>query len=139
MSSNTTSYLLDTHAFVWLLLGDDTLKNQDILEKAALLGKLKVSAITCWEIGMLASRGRIHLGLPCDEWLHKALTLPGLTLEPLSPRIAVESSYLPGDLHGDPADRIIVATARMTHSTLVTRDEKILAYGEQGFVNTLAC
>ena len=78
---------------------------------------------------MLEAKGRIRLGSPCQQWVEEALATPGLTLVPLTPEIALDSSRLPGDFHGDPADRIIVATARRLGARLLTRDEKLLAYG----------
>ncbi|MBI2504540.1 MAG: PIN domain-containing protein [Candidatus Latescibacteria bacterium] len=65
------------------------------------------------------------------------MTAPGISLAPLTPEIALASSRLPGELPGDPADRIIVATARILNATLVTRDKKIIAYSKQGHVSVL--
>jgi PIN domain nuclease of toxin-antitoxin system len=137
--SRTAKYLLDTHVFVWLMLENQHLKKRSILETAAITGGLLVSPITCWEVGMLASRRRINLRMPTQDWIEQALTTPGLSLLELSARIAVEASYLPGKPHGDPVDRILIATARIKGLTLATRDEKILGYSEQGYVNTIAC
>ena len=78
---------------------------------------------------MLEAKGRIRLSSPCGQWVEEALATPGLTLVPLTPEIALDSSRLPGDFHGDPADRIIAATARRMGARLLTRDEKLLAYG----------
>ena len=88
---------------------------------------------------MLSVRSRIHLGMPCQEWTEQALKAPGLSIIDLSARMAIEASYLPGKFHGDPIDRMLVATARVKNLTLATRDEKILAYSEQGYLNALAC
>jgi len=78
---------------------------------------------------MLESKGRIRLNLPCEQWVKEALDTPGLTLVPLTPEIALDSSRLPASFHGDPADRIIVAIARRLGARLLTRDEKLIAYG----------
>lgn len=134
-----TKYLLDTHVFLWLMLGDQELKDKSLLETAALTGGLFVSAITAWEIGMLASRGRVNLGMPCQEWIEQSLKAPGVSFLELSPKIAVEASYLPDNFHGDPADRILVASARIKNMTLATRDEKILSYAQQGYISSLPC
>ncbi len=67
------------------------------------------------------------------------LRLPGVTLEGLTPDILIDSSLLPGEPHGDPADRIIIATARALDLTVVTRDRHILNYAERGHVRALAC
>jgi PIN domain nuclease of toxin-antitoxin system len=87
-----------------------------------------------WEIGMLESKGRLLLNLPCEAWVREALKTPGLTLAPLTPEIAVDSTRLPGAFHGDPADRIIVATARRLGARLLTRDRKLLEYGRKRHV-----
>jgi PIN domain nuclease of toxin-antitoxin system len=132
-------YLLDTHVFLWLMLANQELKEKAVLEAAAITGSLLVSPITCWEVGMLTSRARINLNMQCQEWLEQALRAPGMVLLDLSPRMAVEASYLPGTFHGDPADRMLVATARVKNLVLATRDEKILEYSRQGYVSALAC
>ncbi len=77
---------------------------------------------------MLHSRGRLNLARPLDEWLALALGRAGVVPLALSAKIAVDSCRLPGELHGDPADRIIIATARAHSCPLITADDKILAY-----------
>jgi PIN domain nuclease of toxin-antitoxin system len=94
--------------------------------------------MSIWELAMLVSKGRVTLQTPLLDWVREALRTPGLSLVPLTPEIAVESTRLPGNFHGDPADRIIVASARETGSTIVTRDRLILAYGKQAFVRTIS-
>lgn len=89
---------------------------------------MAVSAISCWEVSKLVERGRLTLPCPPHDWLQQALTYPGIRLIELSPRICVESTQLPGTFHRDPADQIIVATARVLDAPLVTVDAKILAY-----------
>lgn len=106
--------------------------------KALGAGMLRVAAISLWEIALLASRGRIVLGKPARLWLDEALADPGPAIEPLSPQIAVESYELPDRFHGDPADRMIVATARATGAVLMTRDRRILDYAARGHLNALA-
>ena len=76
--------------------------------------------------------------MPVRDSVHRALAVPGLSLAPMTPDIAVEACYLPGDFHGDPADRLIVATARVEGATLVTRDAGIVAYGRVGHLSVLA-
>ena len=83
---------------------------------------------------MLEARGRITLAKPCSEWVDDALAAPGFGLAPLTPDVAVESVRLPGPFHDDPADRMIVATARLAGAQLVTRDKRILDYGARGHV-----
>lgn len=72
--------------------------------------------------------GRLSLPVSVGEWLEQALAYPGVRLLELTPRIAVESTQMPGTFHRDPADQMIVATARVYSSPLVTLDEKIRAY-----------
>ena len=88
-----------------------------------------VSAISCWEVANLVERGRLILPCPVFDWLQQALSYPGVRLMELSPRICAESAQLPGEFHRDPADQIIVATARVLDAPLVTVDGKILQYG----------
>ncbi len=97
-----------------------------------------VSAITPWEIGMLVAKGRLVLDRDVMDWLQAALSLPGIRVAPLEPALAVASTRLPGELHGDPADRLIVATARHLGATLVTADAALLAYGQLGHVGVLS-
>lgn len=129
--------LLDTHVLLWFALGNtDRLgeRTRRQIRDAAHDGNLAISAITPWEIGMLEAKGRITLGAPCETWIARALQLPGLRLIGLTPEIAVASSRLPGTFHPDPADRILVATARAHDATLVTADERIIAYADAGYL-----
>jgi PIN domain nuclease of toxin-antitoxin system len=72
--------------------------------------------------------GRLELPISLDKWFAQALTYPGVELIEITPAIAVESTHLPGEFHRDPADQIIVATARVMKCKLVTSDERILNY-----------
>jgi PIN domain nuclease of toxin-antitoxin system len=105
--------LLDTHIWVWWVHRDEHLpaRLRTFIERheSATLG---VSAISCWEVAKLVERGRLRLPMPTGDWLHAALTYPGVRLLDLTPDICVHSCSLPGDFHADPADQIIVATAR---------------------------
>jgi len=129
--------LLDTHYWIWLQSGAKhrlTPKIVKIIEQAAARGNMLLSVISVWELGVLEAKGRVRLQLPCDQWVREALATPGLSLAPLTPEIALESSRLPGAFHGDPADRIIVATARSFGARLLTRDRKMIEYGRQRHV-----
>ncbi len=86
---------------------------------------------------MLVSKGRLTLNRDVGEWIGSAIALPGIRLAPLSPEIAVASTRLPGEINNDPADRIIVATARHLGVPLVTADENLLSYGDQGHLKTV--
>jgi len=134
--------ILDTHVWLWLINGDSRLENSGILpeiNKAARTKSVKIPAISVWEVSMLASKNRIILEGDTMEWINKALSAPGISLCPLTPEIAYESAHLPGDFHGDPADRRIVASARKLDGTLVTFDQKILEYSNNGYVQVLKC
>ena len=127
--------LLDTHIWVWWVASVDKLSARQVETIAAnesdLIG---VSAISCWEIAKLAALGRLDLNMPLESWMEAALQYPGVTLLPLTPQIAIASTRLPGEFHNDPADQIIVATARAYGCPLLTRDGKILRYPQ---VNTI--
>lgn len=134
--------LLDTHVWVWMLEGlADRIgaRVRRLVSRASREGRLRVSPISAWEIGMLVSKDRLSFGEPCDQWVQRATSAPGLSVAELTPEIAVESSFLPGTFHGDPADRMLIATARTRAATLLTADERILAYGRQGYVRAQDC
>ncbi|MGH9606128.1 MAG: type II toxin-antitoxin system VapC family toxin [Terracidiphilus sp.] len=132
--------LFDTHVLVWLLEDSGRISEtvHARLQEAADEDRLLVSAITPWEIALLTAKGRLKLGREVGDWLDAALGLPGIHLESLSPAIAVASTRLPGAIHGDPADRILVATARHVDAALVTADRQLLDYAGQGFLKVLA-
>ena len=115
--------ILDTHIWIWWVDGDLELSQScyDFISEHEADG-LGVCAISCWETAKLVELGRLPLPLPVGEWLAKALAYPGILLLPLLPDVAVESTQLPGTFHRDPADQIIVATARLyrekSHSCL---------------------
>jgi PIN domain nuclease of toxin-antitoxin system len=126
--------LLDTHALVWSVeerpgLGVGAKRAINI---AARLSQVAVSAISPWEIALLVSKGRLHLSADVMVWLRDALSKPGVNLVPLELAIAVGSTRLPFEMHADPADRILVATARHLGATLVTADHALLALSKKG-------
>jgi len=108
------------------------------IEQAAGAGGLTLSPISLWEVGMLSAKGRIAVQPDCMTWVTTALAKTGVRLLPISAQIAVGSSFLPDGFHGDPADRIIVATAIAVSTTLVTRDAQILAYARRGDFKAIA-
>ena len=136
---HAAAVLLDTHAWIWLVNGDDSLSApaRKAIAHAATRAQVYVSAISAWEIGLLEAKGRIRLGRDALAWISEAVSRPGMSLVPLTPEIAVASSRLPGYLHGDPADRILIATARVLPATLITHDARILEYGESDHVTVL--
>lgn len=109
------------------LVGDLTADQKRIIEENE-AGSLGISAISCWEVAKLVEYKRLVLPVPTLDWLTQALTYPGVRLLELSPEIAAESTALPGDFHKDPADQIIVATARVHGCPLLTVDRKIVEY-----------
>lgn len=133
----TDVVVLDTHVLVWLLEGDLRL-SISARETIGAASRVCISAITPWEIGMLVAKGRLGFGQDVQQWIDEVLALPAVHLVPLLPSIAIASTRLPGELHGDPADRLIAATARHLDATLVTADGKLLAYGAAGHLRVLA-
>ena len=131
--------LLDTHVLVWHMEGSRKIGKwtQAAVEKAAESDAALVSAITPWEIALLVSKGRLKLGTDVMDWLRDALANPGLHVAPLEPEIAVASTRLPFDIHADPADRILVATARHLGATFVTADKALLELAKNGYFKAL--
>jgi len=119
--------LLDTHIWIWWVDGSNWLKRQhrQRLESGDELG---LSVISCWEVAKLVEKGNVKLRVALDEWMAQALTYPRIKLLDLTPEIAIASTQLPGSFHPDPADQIIVATARYYNCELMTVDSKILQY-----------
>ncbi|WP_240307618.1 type II toxin-antitoxin system VapC family toxin [Thermus caldifontis] len=123
-------FLLDTHAWVWFLTGSDMLpvSLRARLEEARQEKRLFISAITPWEVAVLARKGRIVFSLDPKDWLEAALRVQGIQVVPLDAQVAVRAAYL--DLpHPDPADRFILATATRLAAVLVTRDGRLRSYG----------
>lgn len=121
--------VLDTHIWIWHAANSPKLGKamRSKLNKADALG---VPAIACWELAMLEAKGRLALTQPARTWIQQALALPGVGLLPLSPEIAWLSMNLPGEFHGDPADRMIVATALHLRLPLATMDQQIVTWGK---------
>lgn len=121
--------VLDTHIWIWWVHGDDRLaRTQAEVIEANEGERIGVSAISCWEVAKLVELGRLDLPEVVDEWMRQALSYPGISVLELTPRIAIEPTQLRGDFHRDPADQIIVATARVHGCPLVTSDGKLLEY-----------
>jgi PIN domain nuclease of toxin-antitoxin system len=120
--------VLDTHIWVWWVQNDARLtqQQQDWIESYQSTG-LGVSVFSSWEVAKLVSKGRLTLPEPVEEWLKTALAYPGVQLLPLTVPIVVQSTQLTG-FHNDPADQIIVATAKVYGCPLLTADNKILNY-----------
>ena len=121
--------VLDTHVWIWWVHDDRKLPSdhRQVVQNHEDAG-LGVSAISCWEVAKLVEYGRLKLPDPVEVWMKEALAYPGIQLLPLTPEIAIESTHLPPPFHKDPADQIIVATARIYDCPLVTCDMKIQTY-----------
>jgi PIN domain nuclease of toxin-antitoxin system len=133
--------LLDTHAAIWIVRNEKLAPRAvDAINAAHQeAGTVFVSPITAWEVGILVARNRINLLMTPQRWFARLLNFPGMQLTELSPDILMASSFLPGDPPRDPADRIMLATARDLGATLVTRDRALLKYGQDGHVSTIPC
>jgi len=121
--------ILDTHIWFWWNQDSPKLTNfqQEIIDNSRPDG-IGISTISLLEISRLVNRGRLVLPKPLKEWFSIALAEEGIILIPITPAIAIESYSLPGEFHKDPADRIIVATARTYDCPLMTNDGDILTY-----------
>jgi PIN domain nuclease of toxin-antitoxin system len=137
MTSEGARYLLDTHAWFWLSLGDTRIPKDVVLslEKASLEGRVFLCQISLWEIAQKEAKGKIKLNRPLEVWFQENTAGLGLLDLPLA--VSIEANRLPGDFHKDPADRVIVATARHQGLTLVTGDGLILAYAAAGHLQVL--
>ena len=138
-TSELRPVLLDTHVWLWLMAGSNELniETRRTISRALGQGMLRIAAISLWEIALLASRSRILLGKSLSLWFQEALAAPAPAIEALTPSIAIESCELPGRFQADPADRMIVATARITGATLLTRDRGILDYAGRGHLTAV--
>lgn len=121
--------LLDTHIWVWWVNQQPDIKPRlrEVLLASEATG-LGVSVMSCWEVAKLVEIGRIELSQPVDQWITAALRYPGVALLEMTPAIAVESCRLPQPIHRDPADQILIATARLGGLEMLTADRKILDY-----------
>ncbi len=131
--------VIDTHVLIWSVADDDRLGRnaRSLIERHTSADGILVSAISAWEIALLAEKGRLRLGREVGQWIEAALALPGIRLAPIVPRIAIDSVRLPGAFHADPADRLIIATARHFETALLTADKAILAYAERGHLRAI--
>jgi PIN domain nuclease of toxin-antitoxin system len=117
---------LDTHAWIWLA-SNSTKLSRKAKSACSSAEALLVSAISVWEVAMLVAKARLVLDRDVEVWIRQALALPKVRLEPLTPTIAVRATRLATAFPGDPADRIIAATALEHAAPLVTRDERLRA------------
>ena len=130
--------IIDTHILVWWVSGDKSLSAtaaKAISETLENNSEVIVSSISAWEISMLIEKGRLVLNMDVESWIDEITQIDGVRFIPVNNEIGIKSTFLPGQFHKDPADRIIVATARKLAISLVTADEKIINYEH---VNTIS-
>lgn len=123
--------LLDTHIWIWLMNGSDELNRKEhlsLIEQYARRDALRICAISVWELGMLVAKNRLTLSKAVSHWVKESLKGHGLTLEPLSVDILLESTQMGDEAHGDPADRLILTTAKNIRAALMTADARMISY-----------
>ncbi|MEC9433241.1 MAG: type II toxin-antitoxin system VapC family toxin [Pseudomonadota bacterium] len=137
----TPALLLDTCAVLWIVSGDGIAPEaeDEINARATDPAGLRVSPITAWELGLLAARGRLAAAMAPAAIFRAILDLPGVRMAEMPPEVLLDSSTLPGAPPNDPADRIVIATARAQGLRVMTRDRRILSYADAGFVQAVPC
>jgi PIN domain nuclease of toxin-antitoxin system len=118
--------VLDTHAWLWWLSEPDQL-GRAAIKRIQGSDRIGIAAVSCFEVAAAVAKGRVTLDRGTLEWLRQALSAPRVELLPLTPAVAVKATML-GRFHGDPADRVIVATAILESAVLVTKDQRIRKY-----------
>jgi PIN domain nuclease of toxin-antitoxin system len=124
------TYLLDTHVWIWWNMHPQKLSGRvrALISAPRRYDELLLSAISLWEFAKLLEKRRLAISCDPEEWMNEALQMPQLRLVPLSPSIAYRSTILPQPFHDDPADQIVVATARDENATVLTSDRRIRSY-----------
>jgi len=122
--------VLDTHSWIWWVSNPAFLSEtaKQLIDEAVTGMNVFISSISAWEVAVLVSRGRLKLSMSTGDWIAASEALPFVEFVPVNNSIALKSVQLPGLLHNDPADRIIIATAVSLGAVLVTKDEKIRSY-----------
>lgn len=122
--------VLDTHIWLWWLSNPEKLSQvaAECINHESKDGSIHISSISIWEIAMLVAKGRLELSIDVSDWLAATESLPFINFVPVNNKIALQSVLLPGELHNDPADRIIIATAIAINAPVVTSDKKIITY-----------
>ena len=134
----STPLLLDTCAFIWSM-SDAKMADEAAaaIRAGTVAAPVYVSPISAWEIGLLVVRGRVAFSV--EQWFETMQAQPGIATADMPAEVLIRSSFLPGTPPGDPADRIVIATAREYGYRIVTRDRKILNYAHQGHAEWMAC
>lgn len=128
--------LLDTQIVVWLSAGEDKISDR-ALRSIEEDQDRRISAMVSWELAMLTDKGRIALDKPLDAWMTDAMKIYGLAEVAVTGAIGRDAGGLPTGIHGDPCDRIMIATARSLGCPLVTSDHAILRYAKDGYVQVI--
>jgi len=131
--------ILDTHVLLWSLLQPEELSEEIKyhISSAQENDQLFLCSISLWEIAMLKFKRRINIYEPIKDFLESITNISGLSIKDISPEIAAQTILLIDDFHGDPADRIIAATTMCNGATLLTRDQKILAWASLGHIKSI--
>lgn len=122
--------LIDTHIWIWWLneIGPLTREEREFLDVSAERRDVAISAISLWEVQMLVEKKRLSLSFPFDQWIREASRPDVVQLCPIDTNVVIAAHELPKTFHGDPADRIIVATCIATKATLMSRDRKLVKF-----------
>lgn len=122
--------VLDTHVLLWWVSNPDQLsrKARSTIERTIADGSIYISSISAWEIAMLVERKRLSLTMDVKDWITRCEAIPYIKFVPVTNSIAIKAVQLTGDIHNDPADRIIAATAISMGVALVTMDQKLRNY-----------
>ena len=128
--------LLDTVTLIWFTMGDERLgsRSRNLINTD---DRLYISAITPWEVAMLVGKGRVNFDRHPLAWVERILSNPRVTLAAIDPRLAVEAGLLPRSIHGDPADRLLIATAKALSCSILTPDSKLLGYAQEGHLQAI--
>lgn len=123
--------LLDTHIWLWWLMGGGQLRpdKRARLDKLAMNGEICISWVSIWETEMLERKNRVHLGMPFESWLDTALHPDYCKILPVDREVVCAQRKLPDYFHSDPADRLITATALLAGIPLATLDSRIIDAG----------
>jgi PIN domain nuclease of toxin-antitoxin system len=121
--------IIDTHIWIWWVTNSTKLnkEHRSFLEKQQ-AGEIAINSISCWEVAKSVELGNLQLNISVEQWLKEAIDFYNVTVLPLDIPTVVESTRLPGNFHKDPADQLIVASARVLDIPLLTADSKILKY-----------
>jgi PIN domain nuclease of toxin-antitoxin system len=122
--------VLDTHTWIWWVSSPEHVSRdaQDAIDRAVDREEVFISSISSWEVALLVRKGRLELTMPVEDWIARSEALPFVQFVPMNNRIALRSNQLPGEIHEDPADRLIIATALTLGAPLVSKDTKIRDY-----------